>query len=104
MPQTGAMKDYAWLKQIAKELFSEDEIRMSGAGRPYKPHLCGYLELRQICLPASPATDRGINQPARRKISTELASQVGCSLIYFNAQTGVKVAEYIDGETMSPKA
>ena len=27
MPQTGAMKDYALVKQIAKELFSEDEIK-----------------------------------------------------------------------------
>ncbi|HOB37353.1 MAG: phosphotransferase family protein [Clostridiales bacterium] len=107
MPQTGAMKDYAWLKQIAKELFSEDEIkdvrRLDGlTNHTYAVTLnCGKYVFR---LPGD-GTEELINRHDE-KISTELASQVGVDvpLIYFNAQTGVKVAEYIDGETMSPES
>lgn len=101
-------KDLEQIRELANHIFAAEEVsnvqRLGGmTNHTYAVEVKGRKFLFRL---PGEGTEQLINR-WDEKVSSELASKIGvdAELVYFNAETGVKVSSYIDGaETMSPQS
>jgi len=101
-------KDLVQIRNLVADIFAAAEVgkveRLGGmTNHTYAVQVKGKKFLFRL---PGEGTEQLINRKDE-KVSSELASKIGVDteLIYFNAETGVKVASYIEGAvTMSPQS
>lgn len=101
-------KDLKLIQELAYHIFATAEVenvqRLGGmTNHTYEVEAKGKKFLFRL---PGEGTEQLINR-GDEKVSSELASEIGVDteLIYFNAETGIKLASYIEGAvTMSPQS
>ncbi len=99
-------KDAEQIRKLAGEIFVSEEVgrieRLGGlTNHTYAVEIAGGKYVFRL---PGEGTEQLVNRKDE-KISTELAGSIGVDtkLIYFNADTGIKITDYIlEAETMSP--